>query len=114
MTNSIWHNPRCSKSRKALAFLQDKGHDLMVRLYLNDPPSAHELNALHDMLDRPVIEFTRTHEALFRDLNLSKNSSDAELLAAMAEHPDLIERPIIIANRQARVGRPPESALEIL
>ena len=114
MTNIIWHNPRCSKSREALAFLQDKGHDLTVRLYMKDQPSAAELDAVHKMLDQPVIEFTRTNEALFRELGLTKTSSDAELLAAMADHPNLIKRPIIFANGQARVGRPPEKALEIL
>lgn len=114
MTHTIWHNPRCSKSREALAFLQDKGHDLTVRLYMKDPPTADELRALHKLLDRPVIEFTRTNEALFRELNLTKASSDAELLAAMADHPNLVERPIIFANGQARIGRPPERALEIL
>lgn len=114
MTNTIWHNPRCSKSREALAFLQDKGYDLTVRLYMKDQPDAAELDALQKLLDQPVIGFTRTNEALFRELGLTKTTSDAELLAAMAEHPKLIERPIIFANGQARVGRPPEKALEIL
>lgn len=114
MTNTIWHNPRCSKSREALAFLQDKGYDLTVRLYMKDQPDAAELDALQKLLDQPVIEFTRTNETLFRELGLTKTTSDAELLAAMAEHPKLIERPIIFANGQARVGRPPEKALEIL
>jgi arsenate reductase len=114
MTNTIWHNPRCSKSREALAFLRDKGYDLTVRLYMKDQPDAAELDALQKLLDQPVIEFTRTNEALFRELGLTKTTGDAELLAAMAEHPKLIERPIIFANGQARVGRPPEKALEIL
>jgi arsenate reductase len=113
MTNTIWHNPRCSKSREVLALLQDKGHDLTVRLYMKDQPTIDELKALHKLLDRPVIAFTRTNEAVFRDLNLTKDSNDAELIAAMTDHPVLIERPIAFANGQARIGRPPENVLEI-
>ncbi|MGR3662722.1 MAG: arsenate reductase (glutaredoxin) [Paracoccaceae bacterium] len=114
MTCTIWHNPRCSKSRAALKYLQDNGHAPQVRLYLDEGPSAPELVELQKLLGIPAIEFTRTGETVFRDLGLNKTSSSAELITAMAENPVLIERPIVFANGKARVGRPLENVLEIL
>lgn len=114
MTPIIWHNPRCTKSRQTLALLQDRGLQPEIRLYLKDPPSKSELEQAKAQLGRPFIEFTRTGEKLFRELNLTKDATDADLLAAMVDHPILIERPIVFANGQARLGRPPEAVLDIL
>ncbi len=114
MSITIWHNPRCSKSRAALKFLQDKECKLTVRLYLEDHPTADELVGLQILLGIPMIEIMRTRESVFRDLGLSKTSNDCELLTAMAYNPSLIERPIVFANGKARVGRPLENISEIL
>lgn len=114
MTVTIWHNPRCSKSRATLALLQENGVEPEIRLYLSDPPSADELRRAAAMLGLPVIGFTRTGEKVFKELGLGKDASDEELIAAMVAHPILIERPIVFANGRAAVGRPPENVLQIL
>ena len=111
---TIWHNPRCSKSRQALALLQERGIDPQIRLYLSDPPDLAELRALHKKLGTSVIAFTRTGEKMFRDLGLTKTTDDQTLLKAMAEYPILIERAIVLANGKATVGRPPKRVLDIL
>ncbi|THD72828.1 arsenate reductase (glutaredoxin) [Thalassobius vesicularis] len=109
---TIWHNPRCSKSRQTLALLE--GRDVTVRLYLEDAPSVEELRAAQAALGLPVIQMVRTKEAEFKELGLSKDSPEDALLAAMATHPRLIERPVVFANGKAALGRPPEAVLEIL
>ncbi|WP_294223606.1 arsenate reductase (glutaredoxin) [uncultured Shimia sp.] len=109
----IWHNPRCSKSRQTLALVEEKG-DVTVRLYLEDTPSLEELASVKALLGVTTIEMMRPKEALFKELGLSKSDDDATLLSAMAAHPKLIERPIVIANDKAAFGRPPEAALGIL
>ena len=114
MSVTIWHNPRCSKSRQTLALLQDNGVTPEIRLYLNVPPTEQELLDVQAMLGGPVLGFTRTGEKTFRELGLTKTSGDADLLAALVAHPILIERPIVIANGQARIGRPPENVLDLL
>ena len=111
---TIWHNPRCSKSRQALALLEERGEDVAVRRYLDDAPSAEELRLTRDTLALRAIEMMRTGEALFRELGLSKTDEDARLIAAMAEHPKLIERPVVFAKGRAVIGRPPERVLDIL
>jgi arsenate reductase len=111
---TIWHNPRCSKSRQALALLEGRGKEVQVRRYLEDAPSVEELRLTRDTLGLRAIEMMRTGEALFRELGLSKSDDDEALIAAMAENPKLIERPVVFANGQARIGRPPEAVLEIL
>lgn len=110
----IWHNPRCSKSRQALALLQERGEPVEIRRYLDDPPSLDELKAAQAALGVPAIEMMRPGEPLFRELGLSRSDPDETLLAAMAEHPRLIERPVVFANGRAAIGRPPEKVLEIL
>ncbi|MEZ5887179.1 MAG: arsenate reductase (glutaredoxin) [Paracoccaceae bacterium] len=114
MTLTLWHNPRCSKSRETLALLEAQGHRPTIRLYLEDPPSAAELRAALALLGQPAIALVRTGEAEFRDLGLSRDTSEADLIAAMAAHPRLIERPLLIANGKAALGRPPEAVLAIL
>ncbi len=111
---TIWHNPRCTKSRQTLALLHERGIEPEIRLYLKDPPDAEEIRAVQKMLGLPVTGFTRTGEKIFRELGLSKDSPEDEIIRAMAEHPILIERPIVIAGARAALGRPPEAVLEIL
>jgi arsenate reductase len=110
---TYWHNPRCSKSRAGLALFEDKGLSPVVRLYLQDAPSLDELKALQARLNLPVIQMMRTGEKIFKELGLSKESPEADLLAAMVEHPILIERPIAVKGDRAVIGRPTE-ALEAL
>ena len=114
MTVTIWHNPRCSKSRQTLALLESKGVTPQVRLYLQNPPTLEELQSAQRMLTTPVISFMRTGEAAFKELGLTKDASDATLLDAMADHPALIERPIVFHDGKAAIGRPPEAVLSIL
>ncbi|MBN2907111.1 MAG: arsenate reductase (glutaredoxin) [Rhodobacteraceae bacterium] len=110
----IWHNPRCSKSRAALALIEGRGITPVVRRYLEDAPSLDELRALRDMLGVGAVAMMRTGDKAFRDLGLSKTDSDAVLLAAMADHPALIERPVVLNGDRAALGRPPERVLDIV
>ena len=109
----IWHNPRCSKSRQTLALLEARGVAPKVRLYLQDPPGADELQGVLDALGLAPSGLIRKGESLFRDLGLN-GASEADLLAAMAGNPILIERPVVLTEKGARLGRPPEAVLEIL
>lgn len=114
MSVTIWHNPRCSKSRAALNLLEERGITPQVRRYLDDPPDAAELRAALDLLGVPAMALVRKGEAEFRAAGLTQDSPDAEAIAAMVAHPKLIERPVVFANGKARIGRPPEAVLEIL
>lgn len=114
MSVVIWHNPRCSKSRATLKLLEEKGIVPEVRLYLQDPPTADEIRAAIEALGIPAIGLVRTGEAAFKESELTKDSTSESLLAAMVEHPILIERPVVFAGAKARIGRPPESVLEII
>lgn len=109
---TIWHNPRCSKSRQTLALLD--GREVEVRKYLEDAPSVDELRAAQTALGLSAIEMMRPKEALFKDLGLTNDTPEDTQLEAMAANPKLIERPIVFANGQARLGRPPEQVLDIL
>jgi len=110
----LLHNPRCSKSRAALALLEDRGASFTVRRYLDDPLSTDELRELARRLGRPPREWIRANEAAHAEAGLSENASDAELLAAMAAAPILMERPILVRGQRAAVGRPPEAILPLL
>ncbi|MBN7798479.1 arsenate reductase (glutaredoxin) [Parahaliea mediterranea] len=110
----IYHNPRCSKSRNTLALLQERGVEPDVVLYLESPPDAGALEALLQKLGKTPAELVRRGEAEYKDLGLGKDSSDDELLRAMASHPKLIERPIVVRGDRAVLGRPPENVLELL
>lgn len=111
---TLWHNPRCSKSRAALALLEQAGADITLRLYLQDAPSEPELRAAHSLLNRPVIDMLRMGEPAFKTQGLTKNSPDDALFKAMATHPKLIERPLALTAKQAVIGRPPEDVLGLL
>jgi arsenate reductase len=111
----MYHNPRCSKSRAALALLQQRGVEPEIVEYMKTPPDHAALATLLRQLGLGPRDLLRKGEAEYRELNLSDPAlSDAELIAAMVEHPKLIERPIVVAGGQARIGRPPERVLEIL
>ncbi|WP_145579806.1 arsenate reductase (glutaredoxin) [Yersinia vastinensis] len=113
---TIYHNPRCSKSRETLALLEQ--HDIKPRvvLYLDTPPSVATLKELLQQLDfSDARQLMRTKEELYKTLNLAdKALTQAQLLQAMSDNPKLIERPIVVYQGQARIGRPPEQVLEIL
>jgi arsenate reductase len=115
MTITIFHNPRCSKSRATLALLQERGLDPAVRLYLEEPPDAAELRAILKKLGIPARRLLRTGEPEYREQGLADESlGEDALIAAMAATPKLIERPIVIAGRRAAIGRPPTAVLEIV
>lgn len=115
MTIRIFHNPRCSKSRATLALLQDRGIDAEIVHYLENPPSFEELQTILGQLGRTPRDLMRKGEAEYRELGLADESlSNDALIMAMVENPRLIERPIVLANGKAAVGRPPESVLTIL
>jgi len=111
---TIYHNPRCSKSRAALALLEERGVPLKIVEYLKTPPSRAELAALQKKLGTSPREWVRKNEDEFRAAGLSAQSTDAQLLDAMAAHPILIERPIVVRGQRAVVGRPPERVLDLL
>ncbi|MEW9570155.1 arsenate reductase (glutaredoxin) [Rhodanobacter sp. Si-c] len=109
----IYHNSRCSKSRATLALLE--GREVEVVNYLDTPPDAAELKRLLKLLGIPARQLLRTGEDAYRQLGLANPSMDDEaLIAAMAAHPILIERPIVVADGKAAIGRPPEAVLAIL
>ncbi|NNE80814.1 MAG: arsenate reductase (glutaredoxin) [Silicimonas sp.] len=110
---TIWHNPRCSKSRATLALLQEAGIDPKVRLYLSDSPDEAEVRQALKVLGIAAIGLVRRGEAAFRDAGLSKDSGEDALIRAMAAHPMLIERPVVFAHGRAAIGRPPEAVLTL-
>jgi len=111
----IYHSSRCSKSRATLALLEDRGGDVEVINYLDTPPTAAELAVLLKQLGMAARELLRTGEAEYQSLGLDDPALDeAALIAAMVAHPKLIERPIVVANGKAALGRPPEAVLAIL
>jgi arsenate reductase len=111
----IYHNPRCSKSRQTLELLRERGIEPEIIEYLKTPPTRE---ALETMILKLAIEpraLLRKSEASYKDLNLSNALlSDAALIDAMVQHPELIERPIVINGERAALGRPPENVLDIL
>lgn len=111
----LYHNPRCSKSRGALELLEARGLTPTVVRYVETPPSAAELQALLAKLGFNARQLLRTGEDEYKTLNLADATlTEAQLIEAMASHPKLIERPILVAGDKAVVGRPPETVLEIL
>jgi len=115
MKVTIYHNPRCSKSRQSLQLLVGHGIEPQVVEYLQTPPTAAELEQILTMLGLEPRALMRTKEAEYHELKLDDPSlSRAELIAAMATHPKLIERPIVVAGKRAVIGRPPERVLEII
>jgi arsenate reductase len=117
MSATIYHNPRCSKSRATLELLQQQDIDAEVVEYLKTPPDAETLDKLLTLLAMEPRQLMRTHEAEYKDNHLDDDSlSRDDLIQAMVAHPKLIERPIVVSadGKKAAIGRPPESVLEIL
>lgn len=111
----IYHNPRCSKSRQTLALLEQQGVQPEVVEYLKTPPSVASLNEIIGQLGISARQLLRKGEAEYKALNLADESlTEQQLIQAMCDHPKLIERPIVIHNGKAKIGRPPEAVLEIL
>lgn len=115
MTVTIYHNPRCSKSRQTLALLQEQGVEPEIVLYLETPPSKKQVKALFKKLglDSPR-KMMRVKEAPYVELDLKNVDADSALIDAMAANPILIERPIVVKGDKAAIGRPPEAVLDIL
>lgn len=112
---TLYHNPRCSKSRGALQLLEERGLQPTVLLYLETPPSAAQLRDVLAKLGIPARQLLRSGEDEYRELNLANEAlSEAQLIEAMAAHPRLIERPILIAGDRAVIGRPAENVLDLL
>lgn len=114
-TITLYHNPRCSKSRQALQLLQEQGQEPDIRLYLDNPPSHEELTRLLSQLGMGPRQLLRRGEPEYKDNHLSDTAlSDAALIDAMVQFPRLIERPIAICGARAIIGRPPENVLDLL
>lgn len=116
MNDRILHNPRCRKSRETLALLKAHGIDLEVVEYLEHPPSKAELRELCRLLDVKPLQLVRTKEALFAELGLATGNGygDEQWLDVLAQHPRLLERPIVVYRGKAVLGRPPENVLPLL
>lgn len=110
----IYHNPRCSKSRQTLALLEEKGEQVEVFKYLDEVITPGELQEVIDLLGISAFELVRKGEAIYKEEYKDKEMTDEEWVLAMVENPKLIERPIVIKDNQAVIGRPPENVLEIL
>ena len=116
MTWTIWHNPRCTKSRQTLQLLKDHGIEPEIRLYLKETPSMTELNAVLDLLGIEPRDLMRRKESAYKELNLKNPELSREaLVGAMAENAGLIERPVVIRDAAAAaIGRPPENVLALI
>lgn len=115
MSTKIYHNPRCSKSRQTLQLLEEKGIQADIIEYLKVAPSKAELASILSLLNMEPRALMRKGEAIYKELNLKDDTLSNELLiSAMVEHPILIERPIVLANGKAAIGRPPENVLDII
>ena len=111
---TIYHNPRCSKSRNTLALLQEHGIDPKIVLYLDTPPYSSEIKALLKKLGITAAELARRSEDEYKASGLGKDSSEEEIVAAMVRYPKLIERPIVVRGKHAVLGRPPENVLALI
>ncbi len=111
---TIYHNPRCMKSRQTLALIEEKGENFIVKEYLKTPPTKEELKQIVDLLEIKPMDLIRKGEAEFKENFKGKDLSDDEWLDAMVSYPKLIERPIVIYENKAVIGRPPEKVLDII
>ncbi|MCC7547108.1 MAG: arsenate reductase (glutaredoxin) [Burkholderiales bacterium] len=111
---AIYHNPRCSKSRTALELLRERGIEPRVIEYLKTPPSREQLRELLGKLGLRAEQLVRRGEDVFKTRFAGRGLSEAEWLDAMASHPILIERPVVVRGNRAVIGRPPEKVLELL
>lgn len=114
MSDLFLHNPRCSKSRAALELVRDAGVEIPVREYLKDPLSVDELRKIVRLLGVRPIDVVRRGEAVYKELGLGDDTPDDEVLRALAEHPILLERPIVVRGKRAVIGRPTENVRDLL
>ncbi|WP_442266164.1 arsenate reductase (glutaredoxin) [Tenacibaculum sp. ZS6-P6] len=110
----IYHNPRCSKSRQGLAILEESKKEFSIVKYLNDTLNETELTEIITLLNISPIDLVRKNESIWKENYKGKELSDNDIVKAMVENPKLIERPIVIHNKKAVIGRPPQKILEIL
>lgn len=111
---TLFHNPRCSKSRQTLELLHQHGVEPDVVEYLKTPPNAAEIKRILQLLNMQPRDLMRKQETLYKDLELADVDSDEALITTMVNNPKLIERPIVISGDKAAIGRPPEAVLDIL
>ena len=112
---TIYHNPRCSKSRQTLKLLREQGVEPEIIEYLKTPPDEAALACILERLGISAHELARTGESLYKELGLDENPpSEAQMLRLLVENPKLIERPIVVTPRAAAIGRPPENVLKLL
>jgi len=112
-TQTLYHNPRCSKSRQTLELLKRRGLEPKIVEYLDAPPTLNELRDLHNKLGQPAKVMIRTNEAEYKELAIDIED-DEQVLEAIARHPKLLERPIFVSGSKAAIGRPPENVLTVL
>jgi len=112
---TFYHNPRCSKSRETLALIDNEKNTIEIIKYLENPPSIETIQQLISQLGfDSARQLMRTKETLYKELNLASENDESTLVMALQANPKLIERPIVVANGKAAIGRPPESVLAIL
>ncbi len=112
---TFYHNPRCSKSRETLALIDNEQHSIEIIKYLENPPSVETIKTLISQLGfDSARQLMRTKETIYKELNLASENDESALVKALQVNPKLIERPIVVANGKAAIGRPPESVLAIL
>lgn len=111
---TIYHNPRCRKSRETLELIRNQGIEPEIILYLENTPSVTDLKQLVDQLNIQPIDLVRKQEAAWKESFKGKDLTDDQILQAMCDHPKLIERPIVVNSGRAALGRPPENVLDIL
>ena len=115
MKLTIWHNPRCGKSRQTLELLRSKGVEPVIREYLKDPPSKAEVEKLIDLVGGDPGDLIRDGEPEFKALKKKKaDLGKAEIAKAIAAHPILLQRPVVVTGSRAEIGRPPEAVLPLL
>jgi len=110
----IYHNPRCRKSREGLQILEDSGKEFEIIKYLDEIPTEKELSDIIELLGIKPIDLVRKNESIWKENYKNKQLSDNETITAMVENPKLIERPIVVNNNKAIVGRPPENIKKII
>lgn len=111
---TIYHNPRCSKSRQALKLIEDSGQEFTIVKYLENIPTEEELKRIITMLDITPSELVRTNEKIWKEEFKNKKLKNSELIKIMVENPKLIERPIVIKGKIAKIGRPIEQIINLL
>lgn len=111
---TVWHNPKCAKSREAVKMVEEKGEEVTVVKYMDELKTRDEIKSMLKLLGVSARELMRTKEDIYKELGLAKESDESKLIDAMAAHPKLIERPILIEGNKAIIGRPIEKVIEFL